>query len=433
MRYLIALLIYLLLPAQVLAAAYCGTVGYCPMNAQVGQICNANIYGTTGDYLGGATFTIGSKISGPNTGTIQWKDFPWQQAGGSVYVYTGASGNYNVFNATFKTSGSCTVPCTSWTYSAWSECASNSTQTRTITSSSPATCTGGTPEPLTQSCTYVPPVPAHCSDGTFNLGEAGQDCGGGDCPYPCETWCPFGYAATDNVMCEAYRYQDSSGNCPVPPTVNGDAIVYSKTADGRCRYLTTGALGRSAADGGTSPPYPQPTELTSYAPGSSTTSEATTTTVAGDVTTGTGTYELNGSTGSQTTTTTVTGGVTTTTQETTLEVPQEANWSNYNFAGDPADNDTSQLSNTMWGERPDWSEATADVPLAGALSGSDVVLVNPSPVLIDTNVSIFGTRSMHLYVTLARFEGLFEIMGTLFVAMSYIWGLLLLCNADRGE
>lgn len=44
-----------------------------------------------------------------------------------------------------------------YTYSAWSACQPNNTQTRTVTSSTPAGCTG-TPA-LTQPCTYTPPPP----------------------------------------------------------------------------------------------------------------------------------------------------------------------------------------------------------------------------------------------------------------------------------
>ncbi len=44
--------------------------------------------------------------------------------------------------------------CTSFTYSAWGACQSNGTQTRTVTSSSPAGCTGGAPV-LSQACTYI--------------------------------------------------------------------------------------------------------------------------------------------------------------------------------------------------------------------------------------------------------------------------------------
>jgi hypothetical protein len=48
--------------------------------------------------------------------------------------------------------------CTSFTYSAWGACQSNGTQTRTLVSSSPAGCSGGSPV-LTQACTYVAPNP----------------------------------------------------------------------------------------------------------------------------------------------------------------------------------------------------------------------------------------------------------------------------------
>lgn len=50
------------------------------------------------------------------------------------------------------------ITCTSFTYSEWGACQANSTQTRTITSSLPANCSGGSPAPLTQSCTYTPPA-----------------------------------------------------------------------------------------------------------------------------------------------------------------------------------------------------------------------------------------------------------------------------------
>ena len=59
------------------------------------------------------------------------------------------------------TSQSCTYTppmCTSWTYSDWSDCQSNSTKTRSIVSSSPSNCSGGSPV-FTQSCAYTPPQP----------------------------------------------------------------------------------------------------------------------------------------------------------------------------------------------------------------------------------------------------------------------------------
>jgi len=56
--------------------------------------------------------------------------------------------------------------CSSFTYSAWGTCQSNSTQARTVATSSPTGCTGGTPV-LSQSCTYVPPVNA-CASFTYS-------------------------------------------------------------------------------------------------------------------------------------------------------------------------------------------------------------------------------------------------------------------------
>lgn len=45
------------------------------------------------------------------------------------------------------------LTCTSWTYSEWSSCQPSGTKTRTITSSSPSGCSGGSPMMLTMSCT----------------------------------------------------------------------------------------------------------------------------------------------------------------------------------------------------------------------------------------------------------------------------------------
>ena len=47
-------------------------------------------------------------------------------------------------------------PCTSWTYTAWGACQENNTQSRTVASSLPSGCTGGSPI-LTQECVYATP------------------------------------------------------------------------------------------------------------------------------------------------------------------------------------------------------------------------------------------------------------------------------------
>jgi len=61
-----------------------------------------------------------------------------------------------------------TVPptCTSWTYSEWNACPANGQQTRSIVSSSPAGCIGGTPS-INQSCTYIPP----CTASSWQCGD----------------------------------------------------------------------------------------------------------------------------------------------------------------------------------------------------------------------------------------------------------------------
>jgi len=62
--------------------------------------------------------------------------------------------------------------CTSFAYSAWGACQSTNTQSRTVTSSSPAGCTGGSPV-TTQACTYVPPVTA-CASFAYSAWSACQ-------------------------------------------------------------------------------------------------------------------------------------------------------------------------------------------------------------------------------------------------------------------
>jgi len=280
-----------------------------------------------------------------------------------------------------------------------------------------------------------PCIPAHCSDGTMNLGEAGIDCGGGGCPYECVNWCPEGFTAAANVICEYYRDQDAMGNCPPAPAVSGLPILWTRTDDGRCRYTTPGALGKSDGEGGVSPPYPEATLPGEYQGGTSASTSSTEYTYDGTSSTAATTFEHGGGasgTWSETVTTDQDGKILSSETTGELEVPPESNWSNYDFSKDPSDNNADALGDpTIWGERPDWSTSFQDLDLGDALTESEVQLVNPSPVLIDTNVPL-RNRSMHLFVTLAPFESIFAAMGSLFVAMAYIWGVLLLCKADRG-
>ncbi|HMK56661.1 MAG TPA: hypothetical protein VK448_08505 [Dissulfurispiraceae bacterium] len=64
----------------------------------------------------------------------------------------------------------CTAPTCVYTYSNWGACRPDGTQTRTILSALPGGCTG-TPLPLTQSCTYIPPT---CLSFTYSAWGACQ-------------------------------------------------------------------------------------------------------------------------------------------------------------------------------------------------------------------------------------------------------------------
>lgn len=75
-----------------------------------------------------------------------------------------------------------TPTCTNFTYSAWSTC-TNNTQSRTVTTSSPTSCTGGTPV-LTQSCSseVVPPLTytlttTRAGTGSGTVSGSGISCG----------------------------------------------------------------------------------------------------------------------------------------------------------------------------------------------------------------------------------------------------------------
>ncbi len=66
------------------------------------------------------------------------------------------------------------VTCSSFTYSDWDACQPDGTQTRTVLTSSPEACTGGSPV-LSQPCTYSPP--ATCTSFTYSDWNACQSDG----------------------------------------------------------------------------------------------------------------------------------------------------------------------------------------------------------------------------------------------------------------
>ncbi len=69
--------------------------------------------------------------------------------------------------------------CTSWTYTDWGACQPDNTRTRTVLTSSPSGCTGGSPV-LTESCIYTQPctpVDGHWSSWVWS--SCSVSCGGG--------------------------------------------------------------------------------------------------------------------------------------------------------------------------------------------------------------------------------------------------------------
>ena len=84
----------------------------------------------------------------------------------SVSAYDTAN-NYSAFSEEKSKAIAAVNPaapaCTSFTYSGWSACQTNSTQSRTIVSSLPSGCSGGSPV-LSQTCSYTPtPTPGSAS------------------------------------------------------------------------------------------------------------------------------------------------------------------------------------------------------------------------------------------------------------------------------
>src|SRR3989344_6519852 len=126
-------------------------------------------------------------------------------------------------------SGDCgvcaTVTCASFTYSTYGTCQSNNTQSRTVTSSSPSGCTGGSPV-TTQSCTYTPS--AICGNNTIETGEQcddGNTTNGDGCSSSCQTEQP-----TQSTKFQINnRVEVSSGPLNIRQTANGALLGQQST------------------------------------------------------------------------------------------------------------------------------------------------------------------------------------------------------------
>jgi len=111
--------------------------------------------------------------------------------------------------------------CSSFTYSAWGACQSNNTQTRTVASSSPTGCTGGSPV-LSQACTYTPPVTT-CSSFTYSAWGACQP--DGTQTRTVASSSPTGCTGGSPVLSQACTY--------TPPVTTCSSFTYS--AWGACQ------------------------------------------------------------------------------------------------------------------------------------------------------------------------------------------------------
>ena len=183
--------------------------------------------------------------------------------------------------------------CTGFTYTAWTPavCPTAGMQIRTVLTSSPAGCTGGSPV-LTQSCTPPPPSPVTCSSFTYTawtppvcpasrmqsravLTSSPAGCTGGSpvltqsCtpPPPSPVTCSsFTYTAWTPPVCPASRMQSravltsSPAGCtggspvltqsctPAPPPIDGTALYaqYCASCHGNSKKGATASLTQNA-------------------------------------------------------------------------------------------------------------------------------------------------------------------------------------------
>jgi heat shock protein HslJ len=111
--------------------------------------------GGTITYGGDCSSDTVNAISGNNT--ITFNSLSEAAHSNCTITVTDNTANVsNVLNVTPFTVISAPT-CTGFTYSSWISCQANNRQTRTVVSTIPAVCTGGSPV-LEQSCTYIPPV-----------------------------------------------------------------------------------------------------------------------------------------------------------------------------------------------------------------------------------------------------------------------------------
>lgn len=165
------------------------TMSWCPLGAEFDRFGTAWLPGDTVKIVGAGFGINGDKIYLPTNEGVYWMNgdvsttnpgflgyTSWNNSEINLDIRQGLGsllGSYIILRPANSDGSNCIrgtltagLICTSFSYSGWSACQANGTQTRTTTSSSPNGCSGGNPV-LTQSCTYIPT----CTVNDYSCGD----------------------------------------------------------------------------------------------------------------------------------------------------------------------------------------------------------------------------------------------------------------------
>lgn len=144
----------------------------------------------------------------------------------TIRVVDTAGNTSNILSVPSFTITSSTVTCTSFAYSDWSACQSNNTRTRTIAASLPSGCTGGSPEAITETCTYT------------SGGNTGGGGGGGSATCTGFTYSGWGACQSSGTQTRIVASQTPSG-CTGGSPILTQNCTYTSTATTTTTTATT--------------------------------------------------------------------------------------------------------------------------------------------------------------------------------------------------
>lgn len=132
--------------------------------------------------------------------------------------------SWNSAAAVIASGGAASNNCTSFTYSSYSACGSSGTQARTILTRLPANCAGGSPEPLTRACTYLPPAAGSGNGGTGSTQAACLIAEYNEWPAAClNGWQYRGVKLQSPSGCGLTAVQENNKKRPCPTAATPDA------------------------------------------------------------------------------------------------------------------------------------------------------------------------------------------------------------------